>query len=171
MNAYKKAIIEEMSKLGRLKNSIFLGQQVGVTDFYGTLANVPISKRIELPVAEEMQLGMSIGMALEGYLPVSIFQRMDFLPRACDQIVNHLDKIERLSHGVYNPKVIIRTTVGSRRALDCGLQHCQDLTEGFRKMVKFPVIKVITPREVKKAYKIARQIDTSIMIVEMAELY
>ena len=171
MNPYKKAITEEMNKLAKVKNSIFIGQQVGVTDFYGTLAKVPKNKRIEMPVAEEMQLGMSIGLALEGCLPISIFQRMDFLPRACDQIVNHLGKIKNLSQGLYNPKVIIRTTIGSRTPIDCGLQHCQDLTEGFRKMVNFPVLKVSTPKEVREAYRLAMENDGPIMIVELAELY
>lgn len=171
MIGYKEQIHEEMLRLAKISNVIFLGQQVGSEDFYGTLAGIDLEKRLETPVAEELQLGMSIGMALEGYLPISIYQRMDFLPRACDQLVNHLSLIERLSRGLFNPKVIIRTTVGSRRPLDTGLQHSKDLVEGFRRLVSFPVFTVRTPTEVRKAYKQATNISQSSMIVEYQNLY
>ena len=170
MNAYKKAIRKEMSRLGKLKNSIFLGQQVGKTDFYGLLTDVSMKKRIELPVCEELQLGLSIGLAMEGYLPISIYQRMDFLPRAMDQIVNHLDKLEEMTNGIYNPKVIIFTTIGTRKPFDCGCQHSQDLTKAFDKLVSFPVIKVKTADEVEADFTMARNIDKSSMIIIKAEL-
>ena len=171
LKGYKRAIMNEMTKLGKIKNSIFIGQQVKMTNFYATLTNVSMKKRIELPVAEELQMGMSIGLAMEGFLPISIYQRMDFLPRACDQIVNHLDKLKRMTCGTYNPKVIIRTTVGARKPLDSGIQHSQDLIGAFKKLVSFPVLKVKTAKEVRKAYALAKKIDSSIMIVEIAELY
>jgi len=171
MNAYKKAICEEMKILDRNSKVFFLGQQVSAENFYGTLKGISLSKRLEMPVAEELQLGMSIGLALEGYLPVSIYQRMDFLPRACDQLVNHLDIIKKISKGKFNPKVIIRTTVGSTRPLDVGLQHKKDLSEGFAKLLHFPVIKVATAKEVHNAYALARTIKSSIMIIEYQDLY
>lgn len=172
MNRYKRAIFNEMKKLGKMKNTFFLGQQVGVTDFYGTLSQVPMNKRLEMPVAEEMQLGMSIGLALEGYLPISIFQRMDFLPRACDQLVNHLDIINKLSEGKFYPKVIIRTTVGSSTPLDTGLQHKKDLVKGFQKLLRdILVIPIKTVKEVKEAYKHALYDKGSTIIVEYQDLY
>jgi len=171
MNAYKKAIYDEMMLFAKDPKTIFLGQQVGVEDFYGTLKGISKKKRMEMPVAEELQLGMSIGMALEGYLPISIYQRMDFLPRACDQLVNHLDILNKLSEGKFNPKVIIRTTIGSKHPLDTGLQHSKDLTKGFQALLNMPVMKVSTPEKVHAAYKIAREINQSIMIIEEQELY
>ena len=160
-----------MQRFAREEKVIFLGQQVLSEDFYGTLKGIPAEKRIEMPVAEEMQLGLSIGLALEGFMPVSIFQRMDFLPRACDQLVNHLNLIPQLSKGVFKPKVIIRTTIGSRYPLDAGLQHTQDLTKMFKAVLKFPVLKVITPKEVNHAYNFARDSKTSVMVIEVQDLY
>jgi pyruvate/2-oxoglutarate/acetoin dehydrogenase E1 component len=110
-------------------------------------------------------------MAMSGYLPISIYQRMDFLPRAADQIVNHLDVMKEMTGGLFNPKVIIRTTVGSHSPLNVGIQHNKDLTEGFAAMVGFPVIRVSSAKEVKEAYAKARTIDSSIMIVELQDLY
>ena len=168
---YHLAISEEMQRFAKVANVIFLGQQVASEDFYGTLKGIPLDKRWEMPVAEDMQLGLSIGLALEGYLPISIFQRMDFLPRAMDQLVNHLNLIPTMSRGLYKPKVIIRTTIGSKSPIDVGPQHSQDLTEMLKAVLKFPVVKVNTPEEVHDAYGMAGAGETSFLIVEVQDLY
>ena len=168
---YHKAICEQMRISAQDRRVIFLGQQVLSEDFYATLKHISVSKRIEMPVAEDMQLGLSIGLALEGFIPISIFQRMDFLPRACDQLINHLNLISDMSSGLFRPKVIIRTTIGTKSHLDVGPQHSQDLTKMFKSIIKFPVWKVTTPKEVRDAYKFARKSDNSVMIVEIQDLY
>ena len=168
---YKEALWNEMKTLAENPKVMFLGQQVGAEDFYGTLKDIPADRRLEMPVAEELQLGMSIGLALEGYLPVSVYQRMDFLPRAMDQLVNHLDIIKKLSEGKFNPKVIIRTTIGVSGPLDIGLQHKKDLVTAMKFMVHFPVIRVENIEEIKAAYKQARECDGPIMIVEEQDRY
>ena len=160
--------MEELSKNPKV---LFLGQQVLSEDFYDTLTALPPHSRREMPVAEEMQLGISIGLALEGYLPVSIYQRMDFLPRAMDQFVNHLNLIESLSRGLYCPKIIIRTTVGTIKPLDTGLQHSKNLIDLMTVACNFPVLVPTTPKEVHHTYEIARTIASSILIVEKQELY
>ncbi|MFP4446644.1 MAG: hypothetical protein ACLFPD_10420 [Desulfosudaceae bacterium] len=171
MTTYRHCLKQEMNFLAQDERVYFLGQQVGEGDFYGTLADIPRERRLEMPVAEEMQMGISIGMALEGLCPLSIYQRMDFLPRAMDQIVNHLNIIERLSHGRFAPKVIIRTTIGATRPLYPGLQHAKDLLEGFRAMVDFPVLDLRSIDDIKKGYQQARQADQPIMLVERQDLY
>jgi pyruvate dehydrogenase E1 component beta subunit len=168
---YHKAICEEMQEFAKDPKVIFLGQQVLSEDFYDTLLDIPGHARREMPVAEDMQMGISIGMALEGYLPISIYQRMDFLPRAMDQLVNHLNLIKPLSRNLYCPKVIIRTTIGTKKPLDVGLQHSGDLTRVMQRACHFPVLLVTTPEEVHKAYKLARKKDSPIMVVEKQELY
>ena len=50
-------------------------------------------KKLELPVTEEMQMGMTIGLLMNGYIPVSIFPRWNFMLLAINQLVNHLDKL------------------------------------------------------------------------------
>jgi len=160
-----------MNKLAENPKVIFLGQQVAVQDFYGTLKDIPLNRRVEMPVAEELQLGLSIGLSLQGFIPVSIFQRCDFLPRAFDQLVNHLNLIETLSQGIFKPRVIIRTTIGSKTPLDTGLQHSKDLTEVLDKAVDFPVLKVTTPKQVKDAYWYLFEADESVIVIEVQDLY
>ena len=48
--------------------------------------------KIETPVFEEVQMGMSTGMAMDGLVPISCFPRFDFLMRCMDSLVNHLIK-------------------------------------------------------------------------------
>ena len=54
-------------------------------------------KKIELPVFEEVQMGIAIGLAMEGYLPVTCYPRFDFLILAMNQLINHLDKVITMS--------------------------------------------------------------------------
>ncbi len=170
MITYKEAISEQMERLTKISNSIFLGQQVLNTDFYGVLNKVPKKKRIELPVCEELQVGMSIGLALENYLPISIFQRMDFLLRATDQIVNHLDKFKELTCGVYSPKILIFVTIGNDKKLDPGVQHKQNHIEAFKHLVSFPIFDVKTPKEVFEAFDYFISHNEISMIVVRQEL-
>ena len=160
-----------MARLSKLPQVIFLGQQVASEDFYGTLKDIPMDKRLEMPVAEDLQTGMAIGLALEGYLPISIYQRMDFLPRAADQLINHLGILKETSRGRFNPRVVIRVTVGSTKPFDVGPQHNKDLTEAFRAALPFPVVKVKTPEEVFKAYAEAIDREGPTMIIEEQDLY
>lgn len=168
---YHKAICEEMLRFAKVPNIIFVGQQVASENFYNTLNNIPLNKRIELPVMEEAQLGLSIGLALEGFLPISIYQRMDFLPRCADQLINHLNLLPEISRGLFKPKIIIRVTIGTKIPFDVGPQHSQDLIEMFKPILKFPVIKVTTPEEVHEAYGTAGIIESPIMIIELQSLY
>ena len=168
---YHKTICQEMINLSKLEKVIFLGQQVASENFYDTLIDVPMTLRVEQPVAEEMQLGLSIGLALEGYIPISIYQRMDFLPRAMDQLINHLNLIPTMSNRRFIPKIIIRTTIGNKEPLDAGPQHTQNLTEMLKIALNFPVLSPTTPEEVKIAYNRARSENNPIVIIERQSLY
>lgn len=127
---------EAMTWLGQRPDVLFLGQGVGCpgTKMSADFEDVPAEKRLEFPVAEELQLGVSIGLALEGFVPVSVFPRVNFLWRAADQLVNHLDKLPLYSD--YRPKVIVRTAVGSKQPLDAGPQHTGDYTLGLEAALK-----------------------------------
>ena len=172
--SYRNEVIKAMEMLARKEGVIFLGQSVRYSGnaIYKTLLNVPLAKKLELPVFEDTQLGMSIGLALEGYIPVSTFPRMDFLIIAANQLVNHLDKIEEISRGQFKPKVIIRTMLGSIKPLYPGPQHCQDHTEALRCLVtNIDVVKLTESRDIVPAYEAALQSQRSSILIEMADLY
>ena len=92
---YKDELVRSMDWLAKKKDTIFLGQSVKYSGnaIFNTLKTVPKNKKLETPVFEEMQMGISTGLALEGYIPITCYPRFDFLLLACNQLVNHLDKI------------------------------------------------------------------------------
>src|SRR5205823_4829972 len=122
---YRQELFRAMEWLGEKPDTLFLGQAVKYpgTAISGTLNGVPTVKLVELPVFEDVQLGICTGMALAGFVPISIFPRWPFLLAATQQLVNHLDKLPLYSHGGYTPKVIIRVGVPTRAPLDPQVQH------------------------------------------------
>ena len=173
---YFEELTKSMEWLGAQANTIFLGQAVAVpgTAMSNTLTDVPEKRKIELPVAEEMQMGMAIGLALEGYVPITIYPRWNFLLLAVNQLVNHLDRIPEISKKRYKPKVIIRTGIGSLRPLHPQSQHIGDFSEAFKLMLNnVQVIRLEEPEQIFTAYQKAydREDGMSSLIVEYGDYY
>ena len=169
---YFDELVRTMEWLGTQPDTFFLGQAVAYTGtaMSNTLRNVPKEKLWEMPVNEDMQMGMSIGMSLKGTLPISIFPRWNFLLLATNQIVNHLDKIPLSSN--YKPKIIIRTSIGSDRPLNPQHQHVGDFTDAFRLMCKtVEVIRLDEPEDIFPAYQKAYQAPHSTILVEHGNYY
>ena len=155
---------------------LFLGQAVACpgTAMSNTLKDVPAAQLLEMPVDEDMQMGITNGLALDGRVPVSIFPRWNFLLLAVNQLVNHLDKFGLMSNGGYRPKAIIRTGVGAERPLHPQHQHVGDYTEAFRLMCPhLDVIRLDEPAQVFPAYQLAleRTDGRSTLLVEYGDYY
>lgn len=170
---YKEAIIEATTELAKNPKTIFLGYNVKKGKANGTFKNVPENQIFETPVAENLMLGLATGLSLEGYLPVVYIERFDFILNALDAIVNHLEKIEPMSHGEYKPKVIIKVAIGIKnKPLYSGLTHTQDFTEAMEKLLKMPVIKLKKDyNHIFNTYMNSEIYSNSIMIIEEKELY
>lgn len=170
--SYRQKVTNAMTWLGGFPETVFVGQSVAYDGqaLFDTFSGVPHKKRIEMPVAEDMQMGFCIGLSLQGFVPVSFYPRFDFLILAVNQLVNHLDKISLMSD--YRPKVIVRTAVGSITPLNPGLQHCQDHTKALREMLK--TVRVVTlgkesdPLEV---YKESFDSSQSTVVVEYMDFH
>lgn len=151
---------------------MFLGQSVSYPGnaIFKTLVSVPAEKKLELPVAEDMQLGLSIGLSLNGITPISIFPRMDFLMCAMNQLVNHLDKIEEM--GAFSPTVLVRVAVGSTKPLYPGPQHCGDYTAMLKYALKnVKIYPLYDPSEILETYKKVYEEDRSAVMIEYQDLY
>ena len=172
---YRESIVESMRMLAQ-KNAFFIGQSVRYSGhvMFNTLedAEVPMEQRIELPVFEDTQMGISQGLALGGHLVVSIYPRIDFLIVAANQLVNHLDKWAEMSHGEFTPKVIIRTMDGSKTPLDPGPQHCQNHSSALALMCpNIDVRELYTPDQVLIAYEDALGSKRSSILIEFGDMY
>ena len=157
------------------KGYIFLGQNMkfGGTSMFHMIKHLPESQRIELPVFEEVQMGMSAGMTLEGLKICSVYPRMDFLILAINQLVNHLDKARIMSDGQFNLKgLIIRTAIGSTSPLMPGPQHSADYTEALKLMCKdIKIVRLDTADQIYPAYEEAINSETPTVIIEQPDLY
>lgn len=153
IGSYFDELTAAMTLLAADPRTLFMGQAVQYpgTAMYSTLKNVPEDKRLEFPVAEEMQMGVSAGLSFSGIIPVSIFPRWNFLLCGISSLVNHLDKYSILSD--YQPHVIIRTGIGSVLPLDPQYQHKGDFTESVQSMCKTVKVKRLEqPEEIVESY-------------------
>ncbi len=153
---YKEELIKSMNYLAKKPNTIFLGQSVEFSGnaIYNTLVGVPSKKKLEMPVFEDAQMGMSMGLAMNGFVPITCYPRFDFLILAFNQLVNHLDKVRKMSRNEIKPRVIIRTSIGSKEPLDGGPQHTQDYTKIFKEtLTEVKVVFLNSPKQIFPAFK------------------
>ena len=163
-----------MEWLGEQNDTIFIGQAVEYagTGMTNTLKDVSTDKLMEMPVNEDMQMGITNGLAMNGFVPVSIYPRWNFLLLGVNQLINHLDKLPMISD--YKTKAIIRTAIGSERPLHPQWQHIGDYTEAFDKMLtNVEVIRLDEPEQIFEAYQKAynRTDGKSTILVEWGDYY
>jgi len=173
---YFDELKRSMDWLASKEDTLFLGQAVEYpgTAMTNTIKNVDRSKLLEMPVNEDMQMGITLGMALNGTVPVSFYPRWNFLILAANQLVNHVDKIKIMSDGGYCPKIIIRTSIGSQRPLHPQHQHIADFTAGFKGLCDFiDIIRLDEPHQIFEAYKFAyeRKDNRPTVLVEWGDYY
>ena len=173
---YFDELKRSMEFLGSKKNTIFIGQAVEVpgTAMSNTLKNINKKKLLELPVAEDMQMGMSLGLAMDKNVPISIYPRWNFLLYAINQLINHVDKYKVMAGNEIVPKIIIRTGIGSQRPLHPQFQHIGDFSEAIQKMCStIEVIRLNEPEDIFPSYKKAyeRKDGINTILVEYGDYY
>lgn len=176
MSHYFDELTKAMEEISKLDKSLFVGQAVAVagTAMRNTLLNVPQEKLVEFPVDEDVQMGFSIGLALAGFTPISIYPRWNFLILATNQMVNHLDKLKEITNLQNPPKVIIRTAVGSVKPLHPGPQHTGDFSDAFGLMCKNLNIVNLSNADMiygEYLHAFTRDDGVSTLIVEQMDLY
>ena len=117
------------------------GTTMGLSEKYG-------SKRvIETPTSENAITGIGVGLAITGYRPVMVHQRLDFFLLAMDQLVNSAAKWHYMFGGQQSVPITIRLITG--RGWGQGPTHSQNLHSWF---THIPGLKVVMPslaRDVK----------------------
>jgi len=169
---YKDALTNAMTQLAKLDDTIFIGQQIvyAGNPMSTTLGEVPKEKMIEVPVMEETQMGMTLGLAITGKKVISFYPRWDFIVSAANQLINHVDKFEVMTGKKLN--IIIRLGKGSDKPLDPGHQHKGNYIEEFKslcKNIEFHDLK--TPNDIELAYKYVTKEGGVHVLVEYPELY
>jgi len=184
---YKDELTKSMKFLAEKPDTIFIGQQIvyAGNPMSTTLGDVPKEKMIEVPVMEETQMGMSLGLAMMGKTVITFYPRWDFLVSAANQLINHADKFEHMTGKKVN--MLIRVGVGSKDPLDPGIQHRNDYTDEFKSILQFTKVhklkqiedilqftKVHKLKQIEDIYKIYTEVYEQggiHIIVEWPELY
>jgi len=166
-----------MEWMGQQEKVRFIGQSVEWDGhaLFKSMVKVPAEKRLELPVFEDFQMGLSIGLALEGWIPVNIYPRSDFLIIATNQLINHLTNVRTVTDGKLRPRVITRVSVGATDPMHPGPQHCQDYTEPLKMMTRgeIEIVELRDQEQIFPAYQraVTREDAKPTILVEYGNLY
>ena len=163
-----------MRYISNNKQVLFIGQSTSVPGnlIHKSLIKVKERQKIELPVFEDAQMGMAIGLSLNGYIPVSCYPRFDFFLLALNQFINHLDKFNEISSKEFSPFVLTRVLVGSKKPIDAGPQHTQNYSNAIKYMLKnINIVELKNKNLIFSSYKKALNEKKSTIFIEYSNKY
>lgn len=131
---------------------IVMGQDVGIMggvfgatiDLYDEFGSQRV---IDMPLAESSIVGIAIGAALGGLLPVAEIQFADFIHSAIDQIINEAAKIRYRSNNDFSCPIVIRAPYGA--GITGGLYHSQSVEALFFSTPGLKIAVPSTPYDIK----------------------
>lgn len=110
-------------------------------------------------------------MSFEGFRPLIYFERHDFMLVAMDAIGNHMNQIERISHGEFKCPVILRSVIDDGGIFYSGPTHSQDFTDIFRNLKNFSIYSPTNGNEIINSYEKAILSNRPSIIIERKGLY
>src|SRR5437763_13692009 len=153
IEAVRAAIAEEMERDERV---LVMGEDVGkkggvfgATD--GLYARFGEARVLDTPLAESGIVGVAIGAALNGLIPIAEIQFADFIHPAFDQIVSEAARTRYRSHGDWGVPIVIRAPFGG--GIHGGLYHSQSI-EAF--YTRVPGEQRVLPRLPARAHGLLR---------------
>jgi 2-oxoisovalerate dehydrogenase E1 component beta subunit len=131
---------------------VVLGEDVGARGGVfrataGFLEEFGEERVIDTPLAESAIVGVAIGMALRGLLPVAEIQFADFIHPAFDQLVSEAARIRYRSNGDWGVPLVVRTPYGG--GVHGALYHSQSVEAFFAHVPGLKVVVPATPFDVK----------------------
>src|SRR5436853_4691323 len=171
IEAVRAAITEEMERDERV---LVMGEDVGrkggvfgATE--GLYARFGEARVLDTPLAESCIVGVAIGAALNGLIPVAEIQFADFIHPAFDQIVSEASRIRYRSNGEYACPIVIRAPFGG--GVHGGLYHSQSVEAFYAHVPGLKVVIPSTPEDAKGLLKSAVRDPDPVMVFEHKKLY
>lgn len=171
VQAVNQALHHEMEKN---RDVVLLGEDIGrdggvfrategLIDQYGE------NRVVDTPLSESGIVGVAIGMAAYGLIPVVEIQFMGFLYGAMEQLISHAARLRSRTQGRYTCPIVVRTPYG-------GGIHAPELhsesTEAL--FVHTPGLKVVvpsTPAEAKGLLLSSIRDPDPVLFLEPAKIY
>jgi 2-oxoisovalerate dehydrogenase E1 component beta subunit len=142
VTAIRDTLHEEMAADDRI---VLIGQDVGARGGVfkvseGFMAEFGEQRVVDAPLAESGIVGVAIGMALHGLLPIAEIEFADFIHPAFDQILSEASRMRYRTNGDWGCPMVIRAPCGG--GIHGALYHSQSI-EAF--YAHIPGVKVVMP--------------------------
>lgn len=166
----------EGTKFAMRRDSKVLVYGLGVDDpkgMYGTTLGLVEefgrNRCFDTPLSEDAMTGVGIGMALNGFRPIHIHQRFDFLLLCMNQLINMASKVKYLSNGKESCPFIVRAIIG--RSWGQGAQHSQSFHSFLSSIPGLTVLAPVTPHDIFNSLIWATSYSNPVIMVENRMLY
>ena len=170
LEAIREALHEEMADDERV---FVLGEDVeggGVFRATEGLAEKFGAERVmDTPLAESSIVGVAIGAALNGLLPVAEMQFADFILPAVNQIISEAAKLRYRSAGDFTCPIVIRAPYGG--GIRGGLYHSQSMEALFAHVIGLKIVTPGTPYDYKGMLKAAIRDPDPVIFFEHKKTY
>src|SRR3989475_3854819 len=167
----REALDEEMDRDERVwvlgedvgrKGGVFLATE----GLYGKYGEGGV---LDTPLAESCIVGVAIGSALNGLIPVAEIQFADFIHSAFDQIVSEAARIRYRSNGDWSCPIVIRAPFGG--GVHGGLYHSQSVEAFYAHVPGLKVVVPSMPADAKGLLKSAIRDPDPVLFLEHKKVY
>jgi 2-oxoisovalerate dehydrogenase E1 component subunit beta len=153
---------------------LILGEDVGARGGVfrataGFLDEFGEGRVIDTPLAESSIVGVAIGMAMHGLLPVAEIQFADFIHPAFDQLVSEAARIRYRSAGDWSCPMVVRAPYGG--GVHGALYHSQSIEAFYGHVPGLKVVVPSTPYDVKGMLISAVNDPDPVMFLEHKKTY
>jgi 2-oxoisovalerate dehydrogenase E1 component beta subunit len=171
VTAIHDALREEMAADERV---VVLGEDVGVRGgvfriTQGLLEEFGEERVIDAPLAESGIVGVAIGMALHGLIPVAEIEFGDFIHPAFDQIVSEAARMRYRSNGDFGLPMVIRCPWGG--GVHGALYHSQSVEAFYGHVPGLKVVVPATPHDAAGMFRSAIHDPDPVLFLEHKKTY
>ncbi len=171
VTAIRDSLHDEMAADERV---VLLGEDVGarggvfrISD--GWMAEFGEERVIDTPLAESAIVGVAIGMALHGLLPVAEIEFADFIHPAFDQIVSEAARMRYRSNGDFGVPIVIRAPCGG--GIHGALYHSQSIEAFYGHVPGLKVVMPSTPADAAGILRTALRDPDPVLFLEHKKCY
>jgi 2-oxoisovalerate dehydrogenase E1 component beta subunit len=171
VNTIHDTLWDEMKADDRV---LILGEDVGARGGVfrataGFLDEFGEDRVIDTPLAESSIVGVAIGMALHGLLPVAEIQFADFIHPAFDQLVSEAARIRYRSNGDFGVPMVVRAPYGG--GVHGALYHSQSIEAFYGHVPGLKVVTPSTPHDAKGMLRAAIRDPDPVLFLEHKKCY
>ena len=171
IEAVREALTEEMARDERV---IVLGEDVGklggvfrATE--GLYDRFGAERVIDMPMAETVIAGVTVGLAMRGMRPVAEIQFADFIHASMDHLVGEAAKIRWRTGGDWSVPMVLRTAYGG--GFRGGPYHSQSVEAFYAHAPGLKVVAPSTPADAKGLLLAAIRDPDPVLVLEHKRTY